>query len=87
MYKLVGDIRSKQGQTREAFENYRKALEYTVPPYLKTELYRIINSDLDNGSRQIRNFGKNADMLPAMNSWLGKYGTLEEIQALAARLV
>ncbi|MBC5778871.1 LicD family protein [Blautia difficilis] len=87
VYKLVGDIRSKQGQTREAFENYRKALEYTVPPYLKTELYRIIISDLDNGSRQIRNFGKNADMLPAMNSWLGKYGSLEEIQALAARLV
>ena len=83
----MGDIRSKQGQTREAFENYRKALEYTVPPYLKTELYRIIISDLDNGSRQIRNFGKNADMLPAMNSWLGKYGSLEEIQALAARLV
>lgn len=38
---------SKQGQTREAFENYRKALEYTAPPYLKTELYRIIISDLD----------------------------------------
>lgn len=58
VYKLVGDIRSKQGQTREAFENYRKALEYTAPPYLKTELYRIIISDLDNGSRQIRNIWK-----------------------------
>ena len=26
-YKLVGDVRMKQGQTREAFANYKKALE------------------------------------------------------------
>ena len=27
VYKLVGDVRMKQGQTREAFANYKKALE------------------------------------------------------------
>ena len=36
-YKLFGDIRRKQGQTKEAFENYFKALENMQHPYLKTE--------------------------------------------------
>lgn len=40
-YKLLGDIRRKQGQTKEAFENYFKALENMQHPYLKTELSRI----------------------------------------------
>ena len=37
-YKLVGDVRMKQGQTREAFANYKKALEYEMPSYVRTEL-------------------------------------------------
>ena len=45
-YKLVGDVRMKQGQTREAFANYRKALEYEMPSYVRTELYRIFINDL-----------------------------------------
>ena len=42
-YKLVGDVRMKQGQTREAFANYKKALEYEMPSYVRTELYRILS--------------------------------------------
>ena len=45
-YKLVGDVRMKQGQTREAFANYKKALEYEMPSYVRTELYRIFINDL-----------------------------------------
>lgn len=51
-WKLLGDIRRKQGQTKEAFENYFKALEHMQHPYLKTELAGIFLRDLYNGSKR-----------------------------------
>lgn len=35
VYKLLGDIRKKQGRTREAFENYFLALDHEPHPYIK----------------------------------------------------
>ena len=86
-YKLIGDIRKKQGQTREAFANYKKVLDYEMPLYLKTEMYRIYISDLTEGSERITNFAKKADVTTAFNSWLDKYGSIEDIKALVNRLV
>lgn len=86
-YKLIGDIRKKQGQTREAFANYKKVLDYEMPLYLKTEMYRIYISDLTEGSERITNFAKKADVTTAFNSWLNKYGSIEDIKALVNRLV
>ena len=82
VYKLVGDVRTKQGQTREAFSNYKKALEYEMPSYIKTELYRIFINDLNNGSRQAKSFAKKADITVVLNSWLDKYGSLEDIRKI-----
>ena len=82
VYKLVGDARTKQGQTREAFSNYKKALEYEMPSYVKTELYRIFINDLNNGSRQAKSFAKKADITAVLNSWLDKYGSLEDIRKI-----
>lgn len=87
VYKLVGDIRSKQGQTKSAFENYRKAVDYVSPSYIKTELYRILINDLNGGSRQVASFAKKTDVTAALDNWLDKYGSLEEIQTLAKKLV
>ena len=87
VYKLMGDIRNKQGQTRSAFENYRSALDYVKPSYVKTELYRIIINDLKDGSRQAADSGKKSDIQAVLNGWLDKYGSLEDIQALASKLV
>lgn len=87
VYKLVGDIRSKQGQTKSAFENYRKAVDYVSPSYIKTEIYRILINDLNGGSRQIASFAKKTDVTAALDNWLDKYGSLEEIQTLAKKLV
>lgn len=87
VYKLVGDIRRKQGQTKAAFENYRKALDYTAPSYIKTELYRVIINDLNGGSRQIASFAKKTDVTVTLDNWLDKYGSLEEIQALAEKIL
>lgn len=87
VYKLVGDIRRKQGQTKAAFENYRKALDYTAPSYIKTELYRVIINDLNGGSRQIASFAKKTDVTITLDNWLDKYGSLEEIQALAEKIL
>ena len=87
VYKLVGDICKKQGQIKSAFENYRKALDYAKPSYVRTELYRLIINDLNNGSRQAVSFAKKTDASMILDSWLDKYGSLEDIQALASKLV
>ena len=52
VYKLLGDIRKKQGRTREAFENYFLALDHEPHPYIKNELSRIFLEDLYDGSRR-----------------------------------
>ena len=87
VYKLVGDAYMKEGQTKAAFENYKKALQDARPSYVKTELYRIIIRDLSEGSRQAAEIAKNTDATAVLNGWLDKYGSLEEIQALVKKLV
>ena len=82
VYKLVGDIRMKQGQTREAFANYKKALEYDMPSYVKTELYRIFINDLNDGSSRIRTFARKADVMAVLDNWLDKYGSTEDIRKI-----
>ena len=86
VYKLIGDIRQKQGQTKSAFENYQKALEYAEHGYMKTELYRIFINDLNNGSRKIAEIAKKSDVTVLLNNWLDKYGSLEEIQKIATEM-
>ena len=82
-YKLVGDVRMKQGQTREAFANYKKALEYEMPSYVRTELYRIFINDLNDGSRQAKSFGKKTDITVVLDKWLDKYESIEDIKKIA----
>ena len=82
VYKLVGDVQMKQGQTKEAFSNYKKALEHEMPSYLRTELYRIFINDLNDGSRQAKSFGKKADIMIVLDNWLGKYGSIDDIKKI-----
>ena len=76
------DVRMKQGQTREAFANYRKALEYEMPSYVRTELYRIFINDLNDGSRQAKSFGKKTDITVVLDKWLDKYESIEDIKKI-----
>ena len=88
VYKLVGDIRSKQGRTKEAFESYFEALNYADGQnYIRTELYRIIMDDLRRGSRRASVYAKKSDATLFLDNWLGKYGDIPDILALADRLV
>ena len=48
--------------------------------------WTIIN-DLKDGSRQAADSGKKSDIQAVLNGWLDKYGSLEDIQALASKLV
>lgn len=82
VYKLVGDVRMKQGQTKEAFSNYKKALEHEMFSYLRTELYRIFINDLNDGSRQAKSFGRKADIMIVLDNWLGKYGSIDDIKKI-----
>ena len=79
-WKLLGDIRRKQGQTKEAFENYFKALEHMQHPYLKTELAGIFLRDLYNGSKRSAFFAKKSDVSEFLDVWLDKYKSQENIQ-------
>ena len=87
VYKLLGDIRKKQGRTREAFENYFLALDHEPHPYIKNELSRIFLEDLYDGSRRTGFFAKKADVTDFLNSWLDKYKSQEELQELLKRIL
>lgn len=86
VYKLVGDVRRKQGQTEQAFDNYFKALEYARPSYVKTELSRIFLADMYRGSRRASVYAASGDASEYLDSWLGKYGSLEDIQKLLEKI-
>lgn len=86
-YKLIGDIRRKQGQTEQAFESYRKALEYAGHSYVKKEVARIFLNDMYRGGRKLAQYGKNGDASEFMDNWLNKYGSIEELKDLVRRLL
>lgn len=83
VFKLVGDVRRKQGQTEQAFKSYLEALKYAKShTYVKTELSRIFLTDLYRGGRRASVYAQNGDAGEFLDSWLGKYGTLEDIREL-----
>ena len=86
-WKLLGDIRRKQGQTKEAFEIYFKALEHMQHPYLKTELAGIFLRDLYNGSKRSAFFAKKSDVSEFLDVWLDKYKSQENIQELLKKIM
>lgn len=85
--KLFGDVRRKQGQTSEAFENYFRALECELPSYIKTELSRIILEDMYKGGRRAAFFAKNADAAEFLDAWLGKYKSQENIRMILSEIM
>ena len=82
VYKVVGDIRRKQGQTRLAFGSYREADRSHGTGYVKTELSRIIFNDLYEGAKKAASYAKATDASEYLDLWLGKYGSIEELQEL-----
>ncbi|HIZ21352.1 MAG TPA: LicD family protein [Candidatus Blautia faecigallinarum] len=86
-YKLIGDVRRKQGQTDQAFENYKKALECAGHSYVKKEVARIFLSDLYRGGRKLSQYAKRGDASEFMDAWLKKYGSIEELKQLVGTLL
>lgn len=86
VYKVLGDARRKQGQTAQAFENYRKAMECASSrSYVKTELSRIFLTDFYEGDQKARIYAARTDASEYLDQWLGKYGSVEEIRELAKK--
>lgn len=86
VYKVLGDARRKQGQTAQAFENYRKAMEYASGrSYVKVELSRIFLTDFYEGGKKARIYAEKTDVSEYLDQWLGKYGSVEEIRNLARK--
>ena len=82
VYKVIGDVRRKQGQTEAAFQNYLEALRQNGSGFVRTELSRIFLTDLYEGSKRAAVYAKAGDASEFLNKWLGKYGSIEEIQQL-----
>ena len=74
VYKLIGDIKRKQGQTDAAFDNYKKAVDCGGKGYVNIELYRIFSQifwKAANGLRHTQRFW----MLP--NIWITGWADME----------
>ena len=80
VYKVIGDIKRKEGQTGAAFENYMKAFGLNGNGFVRTELSRIFLTDLYEGSRKSSIYAKAGDASDFMDLWLKKYGSIEELQ-------
>lgn len=86
VYKLIGDIRMKQGQTDAAFENYKKAMSYGGKGYVNIELYRIFLTDLLEGGKRAAAYARVTDASEYLDRWLGRYKSTEELQQLVKAL-
>ena len=82
MHKVIGVVRSIQGKTEDAFQNYLEALLQNGSGFVRTELSRIFLTDLFEGSKRAAVFANAGDASEFLNQWLGKYGSIEEIQQL-----
>lgn len=82
VYKVIGDVRRKQGQTEAAFQNYLEALRQNGSGFVRTELSRIFLTDMYEGSKRAAVYAKAGDASEFLNQWLEKYGSIEEIQQL-----
>ena len=87
VYKVIGDVRRKQGQTEAAFQNYLEALRQNGSGFVRTELSRIFLTDMYEGSKRAAVYAKAGDASEFLNQWLGKYGSIEEIQQPERMLV
>ena len=82
VYKVIGDVRRKQGQTEAAFQNYLEALRQNGSGFVRTELSRIFLTDMYEGSKRAAVYAIAGDASEFLNQWLGKYGSIEGIQQL-----
>ena len=78
---ILGEILLKEGLTIQAFSFFLKGRK-TASEYVAQELDRIILQDLKEGSQRASAYAARGDAREFLDSWLGKYGTLEEIQDL-----
>lgn len=78
---ILGEILLKEGLTNQAFSFFLKGRK-TASEYVAQELDRIILQDLKEGSKSASAYAARGDAREFLDSWLGKYGTLEEIQDL-----
>lgn len=87
VYKLAGDARKKQGQTEQAFENYRKAMEYAGKSYARKELSSLILQDLYMGSHKAAEYAASGKGEEFLDAWLSRYGTVEDLKKLVRSCV
>lgn len=90
-HKVLGDILMKQGRSAQAFECYFLAVKSLDngkdEPYIKSELARIILSDIDKGRKAAAIAAPKTDASRILDSWLDKYGSLDEMREIIEGIV
>ena len=90
-HKVLGDILLKQGRTAEAFESYFKAVKNLKmtgdEAYIKTELAMIILDDFNKGSKAVAIAAPKTDASRLLDSWLNKYGSLDNIREIITGII
>ncbi|MDY4000744.1 MAG: LicD family protein [Blautia sp.] len=87
VYKLAGDIQYKMGYTEQAFAYYQEALKGNVPSGILSELADVILNDLYRGGRKAAALARKKDASEYLDHWLGKYESIEVLQALVAKVL
>lgn len=86
-YKLLGDIRMKQGQSAAAFAQYFAAEQLAEGAWLRKELSLNFLGDLYRNGKKLCAYATNVDVRPLLDAWLDKYGSLSELKDFVKKLV
>lgn len=85
--RLEGDAQYRMGCTGQAFFFYQKALDHQMFPEDREEIADLILWDLYKGGRKAAAITKKADAMEFLNKWLDKYGDLQQLQELPAKML
>ena len=72
------------GMSPDAAE--KEAVRQMGTGFIRTELARIFFTDLYEGSRRAAVYAKAGDASDYLDQWLGRYGSIEELQQLVEKL-
>ncbi len=75
------------GYTEQAFAYYQEALKGNVPSGILSELADVILNDLYRGGRKAAALARKKDASEYLDHWLGKYESIEVLQALVAKVL
>ena len=85
-HKLLADVLLSKGEVHAAFARYREVLETLPEGDSKEAVCLTLAEDLMVGARRYGKYARRRDASAYLEGWIGKYGTLADIQRLDEQL-